>query len=106
MEVRFQEDRIRGWQDWEACENARQVLLIVVIVLQRNNELYIEIILYLCYFTVMLNFSSNVVECPTIQSGKVGSIIAYKLSPSLAACQPATVQEVKQILLQKEYIQR
>lgn len=62
---------------------------------------------YLCYFAVILNFSSNVVECPTIQSGSLSSKIApHKLSPNLAASQPATVQEVKQILTQIRYIQR
>lgn len=75
---------------------------------KRKNELYIESILYLCYFTVILNFSSNVVECPTIQSGSLSSAIMapHKLSPNLAASQPATVMELEQILPQIRYIQR
>lgn len=73
---------------------------------KRKNELYIESILYLCYFAVILNFSSNVVECPTIQSGSLSSKMAHKLSLHLAASQPATVMELKQILTQIRYIQR
>lgn len=54
-----------------------------------------------------MNVSSNVVECPTIQSGSLSSKIApHKLSLHLAASQPATVMELKQILPQIRYIKR
>lgn len=103
MEVRFQEDGIRGWQDWKAHENANKSFHSSVVKEIMNFILKASFICVI--FTAILNFSSNVVECPTIQSGRVSSIVPDKLSPSLAVIQP-TVQEVKQILPQKKYIQR
>lgn len=105
LEVRFQEDGIRGWQDWKAQENANNSFHSSDCVVKEIMNFILKASFICVIFTAILNFSSNVVECPTIQSGRVSSIVPYKLSPSLAVIQP-TVQEVKQILPQKKYIQR